>query len=79
MTMDIHLADVVIHIDEGLSAARREEVEASLREIEGVVSVHNRDDRPHLTIVQYRPDLTNAQALLACVQAGEVHAKLVGL
>ena len=76
--MDIPLADVMIHIDETLSPERRGEVEALLRGVDGVVSVHNPDDRAHLTIVQYRPDVANAQALLARVQTASVHAELVG-
>ncbi|NEX19362.1 ATP-binding protein [Thiorhodococcus mannitoliphagus] len=77
--MDISLADVLIHIDESLPQERREVVEGLLRSVEGVVSVHNPDDRPHLTIVEYRPDRTNAQTLLEGVRGQGVHAELVGL
>ncbi|NEV63907.1 ATP-binding protein [Thiorhodococcus minor] len=77
--MDISLADVLIHIDENLSPEQRAVVEQQLRGVEGVVSVHNPDDRPHLTIVEYRPDRTNAQALLEGVRGRGVTAELVGL
>ena len=69
----------MIHIDETLSTERRGEVEGLLRGVEGVVSVHNPNDRTHLAVVAYRPDMTNAQALLELVRGEGVHAELVGL
>jgi hypothetical protein len=77
--MDIQLSDVLIHIDETLTADGRAAVEAKLRELDGVVSVHNPDDRPHLTLVEYRPDKVDSQALLARVKGEGVQAELVGL
>lgn len=77
--MQMSLSDVLIHIDETLSAEKRAEVEERLREIEGVVSVHNPDEKPHLTLVEYVPNKTDAQALLRGVQDQGCHAKLVGL
>jgi hypothetical protein len=77
--MDIQLADVTIHVDENLEAARRAEIEQKLRAIDGVVSVHNPDKRPHLAIVQYDPQKVHSDALLAAVRAENVHAELIGL
>lgn len=77
--MDIQLADLMIHIDEQLSSDRREAVEVALRAVEGVVSVRNPEDRPHLTLIAYRPDQTTSAALLARVKAEGVTAELVGL
>jgi hypothetical protein len=77
--MGIQLADLMIHIDEHLSTPQRETVETALRGIEGVVSVKNPDDRPHLTLVAYRPDQVRAEDLLARVKAEGVSAELVGL
>lgn len=77
--MDIQLADVTLHIDETLDAARRGEIEGSLRAIDGVVSVHNPDDKPHLAIVEYNPEKTNSADILECVTSQGVHAELIGL
>lgn len=77
--MDIQLADVVVHIDQTLELDRRSEIEAELRAIDGVVSVHNPDDRPHLAIVEYNPDKTNSAAILSTVTGQGVHAELIGL
>ncbi|EXJ14890.1 hypothetical protein [Imhoffiella purpurea] len=77
--MTVSLADVLIHIDETLSAEDRSDVEGLLRDVEGVVSVHNPEDRPHLTLVGYRPDVTDAGTLLQGIRAKGVHAQMVGL
>lgn len=77
--MDIHLADVTLHIDEALDAEERNVVVDQLRALDGVVSVHNPDARPHLTIVQYNPAKLEAAQLLKTVQSSGVHAELIGL
>ena len=77
--MDIQLADVVVHIDQTLERDRRSKIEEELRAIDGVVSVHNPDNRPHLAIVEYNPDKTSSAAILNTVTVQGVHAELVGL
>ena len=77
--MDIQLTDVVVHIDQTLERERRSEIEEQLRAIDGVVSVHNPDDRPHLAIVGYNPDRTSSAAILNRVTVQGVHAELIGL
>jgi hypothetical protein len=77
--MNISLTDVLIHIDDALESDRRQGLETRLREIDGVVSVKNPDDRPHLTLVQYVPDKVSAQNLLKIVTGEGVRAELVGL
>jgi hypothetical protein len=77
--MNDSLSDLLIHIDQTLSAEQRADVEASLRQIDGVVSVSNHDEHPHLIVIAYRPDLTTSADLLACVKAGDMSAKLIGL
>ncbi len=77
--MDIHLADVTLHIDEALDADERAVVVEQLRALDGVVSVHNPDARPHLTIVEYNPAKIESGQLLKTVQSSGVHAELIGL
>lgn len=77
--MDIQLADIVVHIDEALERERRSEIEAQLRTIDGVVSVNNPDEKPHLAIVEYNPDKTSSAVILNTVMDQGVRAELVGL
>ncbi len=77
--MDIKLVDVTLHIDETLNQEERAKIEASLRAIDGVISVHNPDDKPHLAVVEYNPEKTKSHDILECVTKQGVHAELIGL
>lgn len=77
--MDIQLSDVTVHIDENIDATRRRDIEENVRSLDGVVSFHSRDDRPHLAIVEYNPAKVSSSEILAAVTAGGVHAELIGL
>lgn len=78
-TVDINLVDIVLHIDEDLNPEQRESIEVSLRALDGVVSVHNSDNTPHLTIVQYDHDEMDSQQILKRVTDQGAHAEIVGL
>ncbi len=77
--MDISLVDITLHIDENLSAEQRETIEESLRALDGVVSVHNSEKTPHLSIVQYNPDVMDSKRILKRVTDQGVHAELIGM
>lgn len=77
--MDIQLADVTIHVDEDLAAGARAEIESRLRDLDGVVSVHNPDAKPHLVVVEYDPDKVASMAFLETIKREGVHAELIGL
>jgi hypothetical protein len=77
--MDIQLADVVVHIDENLPKDQRAQIEVKLRAMDGIVSVHNPDDRPHLSVIEFNPDVSSSGAILEMVKGQGVHAELVGL
>ena len=77
--MDIQLADVTIHIDKNLSSEQRGTIEESLRALDGVVSIHNPDKTPHLTLVEYDPDVITSRKILERVTDQGAHAELVGL
>jgi len=76
---DINVADITLHIDEKLGAEQRGTIEESLRALDGVVSVHNSDKAPHLTIVGYNPSVMDSQRILKRVTDQGAHAELVGL
>ena len=77
--MDIQLADVTLHIDESLDAGQKASVEDQLRALDGVVSVHNPDDRPHLTIVEYNPNKVKSSQVLDTVRANGFSAQMIGM
>ena len=77
--MDIQLTDVTLHIDENLNQEQRGTIEESLRALDGVVSVHNADKTPHLSMVEYDPNVTSSQDILERVTNQGVHAELIGM
>lgn len=77
--MDIQIVDVTLHIDQTLDSAARNKIGDALRAVEGVISVHNPDDRPNLSVVGYNPDKTNSAAILEAVRAQGVDAELIGM
>ena len=77
--MDIKLVDVMVHVDEAVDATARGQMEDAVRAIDGVVSVGQNDDKPHLMMVEYNPDKTSSSDILSCVKGQGVHAEIVGL
>lgn len=77
--MDIQLADITLHIKEALDHAERDEMEVQLRGLNGVVSVHNPDSKPHLVVVEYNPERLKSSLILKTVTNGGLHAELIGL
>jgi len=77
--MDISLVDITMHIDENLNAEQKGTLEESLRALDGVISVHNSEKTPHLSIVQYNPDKTNSKSILKRITDQGAHAELIGL
>ena len=77
--MDLSKTDITVHIDENLDPSRRAEVRSSLCDLPGVIEVLNRDETPHLLVVEYNPYSLNSQQILRMVQRNGVHAELIGL
>jgi hypothetical protein len=77
--MNIQLSDITLHIDEFLTREQRLQIEGRLRSMDGIISVHNPDERPHLAVVQYNPESTSSMAILGMVKSQGVHAELIGL
>ena len=76
---DVTLTDVTIHIDKDADATTRETVENGLRMLNGVISVHMPEDKPHFVVVEYDPEATSSSHLLGMVTELAGHAELVGL
>lgn len=77
--MDIQLADILVHIDENLPKDQRMQIEEKLRAMDGIVSVRNPDDKPHLSMIEFNPDVSSSAAILNMVRSQGVHAELIGL
>jgi len=73
------MADVVIHINESVNHVQRTAIADAIRAHVGVMAVAHHDEKPHLLIVEYNPDVVHAKDLLQVALDQGVHAQLVGL
>ena len=73
------IADVTVHIDETLDHISLQDLAGDLRQVDGVESVSFHNDKPHLMIVTYDPNLTSSSSVHQKITAKGIHAKLIGL
>lgn len=73
----MHTPDVTIHINQELSPEKQQELESSLREIDGVIAP--RFNLPHMLVVLYNAERTSPAAMLESVKSKGYQAQLVGL
>ena len=72
------ISDVVIHVNESLNPQSRHELEDQMRTIDGVIAPRFNERTPHLMIVAYNADNTNAHALLDGVRHNGYSGQVVG-
>ena len=77
--MTIKMVDVTLHINEETNASDREAVRDRILAEDGVMAVDYHDDKPHLLIVEYNPDVINSKKFVDIVESFNMHAELVGL
>ena len=77
--MSNKMVDVILHVDEDSSHDDRESFRDKLMSINGVHSADFRDDKPHLVVVEYDPELVKPNAFLSAASENDGHAELVGL
>ena len=76
---DIKLVDVTIHIDKETDPSTRGKIDAALRTLPGIISVHMPNEEPHLLVVEYNPDITKSAHILTTVRELAGHAEMIGL
>lgn len=77
--MSNNMADITIHIDENTSHNDREELRDTLLAMDGVMAAAYHDERPHLMIIEYNPDVVNSSAFLKAISNRGLHGELIGL
>ena len=73
------MVDVTLHIDENITHEDRENIRDSLLDLDGVLAAACHDEKPHLIIVEYNPDIIHSTEFLKVTQDRGLHAELVGL
>lgn len=77
--MGTKMVDVMLHIDENITHDEREELRDRILAQNGVMAAAYHDEKPHLLVIEYDPDVVSSKAILETVEAGGVHAELIGL
>jgi hypothetical protein len=76
--VDIKLAEVTFHIDEGTSHEEREAFRDVLMAMGGVVAAAYHDEKPHLMLIEYNPDIINSIEFVNAAKKHGLHAELIG-
>jgi hypothetical protein len=71
------ISDFMVHIEEHLSAEQRRSLEASLRGDNCVISAAIPPNTPHLMLVVYDSECTQARHILGAVRDQGLHASLL--
>lgn len=71
-------ANVVVHIDETLSADEIHDLEKDLSDVKGIVSACAHEKTPHLLVVDYDPQDLQSGALLQHIRGCGLHPSLIG-
>lgn len=77
--MSNQLVDVTMHIDEDTSHEVRETLRNHLLDMDGVAAAVYHDEKPHLMIIEYDPEVVKSTAFIQAAETHQLHAKLVGL
>ena len=77
--MDTKLAEVTFHIDEDTSHDDREKFRDVLLAIDGVMAAACHDEKPHLMLIEYNPDVTSSMAFVNTAKEHGLHGELIGM
>ena len=71
-------AEVTLHIDEETTHDQRESFRDRLLGKDGVIAASCHDERPHLMLIEYDPEIINSREFLAEASNTGLHAELIG-
>ncbi|MBT8124648.1 MAG: ATP-binding protein [Gammaproteobacteria bacterium] len=71
--------DVTLHIDENLSHGNLEDFRDVLLHENGVYAASFHDEKPHLMIIVYDPDVIPSLSFVKLAKEHNIHAELIGL
>ena len=74
-----NLVDIAIHIKENVSHDDREEIQDTIRGMNGVVVATSRDEAPHFIMIGYDPELIASSEIIKFVNRRGLHGQIVGL
>lgn len=79
MVVANQIVDVILHIDEDTSHDDRERLRSKILGIAGIVAAAYHDEKPHLMVIAYDPNVVSSSAFVKAAQENGLHSELVGL
>lgn len=76
--MESKTVDITLHLDEELSHGNLENFRDEILNENGTYSASFHDDKPHLMIIVYDPDVIPSTKFLEMAKEHNIHAELVG-
>ena len=77
--MSDQIADITMHIDENTTHEAREKLRDKLLSMDGVMASSYHDEKPHLMVIAYDPDVVNSSTFIETAEEQGLHAELIGL
>lgn len=77
--MSNQMVDVTLHIDENTSHNDKEQLRDKILVKDGVMAAAYHDDKPHLMIIEYDPQIINSSGFVKIAQESGLHAEIIGL
>lgn len=77
--MSNQMVDVTLHIDENTTHNDREQLRDKILEKDGVMAAAYHDDKPHLMIIEYDPQVISSNEFEKIAQENDLHVELIGL
>ena len=77
--MEPETVDVTLHIDEDLSHGNLEDFRDVLLHQNGVYAASFHDDKPHLMIIVYDPNVISSKTFVDLAKEHNIHSELIGL
>lgn len=79
MSDKIKMVDVTLHIDEDTSHEDREDLRDMLMSISGVMAASCHDEKPHLLVIEYDPDVIAPKKFIEAAKLRGFHSELVAM
>ena len=73
------MVDVTLHIDENTTHDQREEFRDVLLALDGVMAAACHDEKPHLMVIEYDPEIINSIEFVNAAKRSGFHAELIGI
>ncbi|MCG6900570.1 MAG: ATP-binding protein [Gammaproteobacteria bacterium] len=76
--MNTRHAEVTFHIDEETSHDERERFRDVLLAMDGVMAASYHDEKPHLMLIEYNPEVIKSIEFVNAAKKHGLHAELIG-